>query len=67
MLKMSEEALVESAFAKRGSDAAAENEESARLRLRAEGKRGQKHDFQDVAGTQGQDEGQAGAEEGSDA
>ena len=33
---------------KRGSDAVAENEERARLRLRAEGKRGQKHDMQDV-------------------
>ena len=42
------EALVESASAQRGSDAVADNEERARLRLRAEGKRGEKHDMQDV-------------------
>ena len=42
------EAPAASASVKRGSDAAADNEERARLRLRAEGKRGQKHDMQDV-------------------
>ena len=42
------EALVETASAKRGSDVAADNEERARLRFRAEGKRSQKHDMQDV-------------------
>ena len=42
------ETFVESASAKRGSDAVADNEERARLRLRAEGKRGQKHNMQDV-------------------
>ena len=41
-------APVESVSTKRGSDAVAENEERARLRLRAEGKRGQKYDMQDV-------------------
>ena len=33
---------------KRGSDAAGDNEERTRLRLRADGKRGQKHDIQHV-------------------
>ena len=42
------EALVESASVKHGSDGVADNEGRARLRLRAEGKRGQKHDIQDV-------------------
>ena len=46
---------------KRGSDAAADNEERARLRLRAEVKIDQKHDMQDVLGTPGQDEDQARA------
>ena len=41
------EAPVETASAKRGSDAVADNEERAQ-RLRAEGKRSQKHDMQDV-------------------
>ena len=36
------------ASVKRGADAVAHNEERARLPLRAEGKRGQKHDMQDV-------------------
>ena len=39
---------LESASVKRGSDAVADSEERARLRLRVEGKRGQKHDMQDV-------------------
>ena len=47
-VEMRVEAPVESASVKRGSDAVADNEERARLRLRAEGKRGQKHDMQDV-------------------
>ena len=38
----------ESASVKRGSDAVADNEERARLRLRAESKRGHKHEKQDV-------------------
>ena len=42
------EARVESAFVKRGSDAVADKEERARLRLRAEGNRGQKHGMQDA-------------------
>ena len=46
------EAPVGSASAKRGSDAVADSQERARLRLRAEGKRGQKHDTQDVVETQ---------------
>ena len=58
---------VESASVKRGSDAVADNDERARLRLRAEGKRGQKHEKQDVLEPLGQDDGQAGAEEGSKA
>ena len=37
---------VESASVERGSDAVADNEERARLRLRAEGKRSQEHDIQ---------------------
>ena len=41
------EAPAESASANRGS-VAADNEERVRLRLGAEGKRGQKHDMQDV-------------------
>ena len=41
-------ALAESASVRRGSDAVANNEERARLRLRAEGKGGQKRDTQDV-------------------
>ena len=57
------EATVESASVKRGSDAAADIEERARLRLRAEGKRGHKHVARRI-GTPGQDEGQARAEEG---
>ena len=47
-VEMPVEASVESASVKRGSDAAADDEERARLRLRAEGKRGPKHDIQDV-------------------
>ena len=47
-VEMPAEAPVESACVKRGSDAVADNEARARLRLRAEGKRGQKHDMQDV-------------------
>ena len=46
-VEMPVEAPVESASVKRGSDAVANTEERARLRLRAEGKRGQKHDMQD--------------------
>ena len=42
------ETLVDSASVIRGSDAVADNEERAHLRLRAEGKQGQKHDIQDV-------------------
>ena len=42
------EAPGESASVKRGSEAVADNEERARLRLSAEGKRGQKYDKQDV-------------------
>ena len=61
------EALVESASVKRGSDAVADNEERARLRLRAEGKRGQKTRYARRTGTPGQDEGEARAEEGSEA
>ena len=38
----------ESASVKRGADAVADNEERARLRLTVDGKRGQKHDIQDV-------------------
>ena len=41
------EESAESASVKRGSDAAAGNEERARLRLRAAGKRGQQHDMQE--------------------
>ena len=37
--------LVESASVKRGSDAVADNEERARLRLRSGGKRGQSRQF----------------------
>ena len=51
-MEMPVEALVESASAKRGSDDVADNEERARLRLRAEGQRSQKHDMQDVLETQ---------------
>ena len=47
-VEMPVEAPAESASVKRGSDAAADNEERARLRLRAEGKRGQKHNMQDA-------------------
>ena len=47
-VEMPVEAIAESASVKRGSDAVADNEERARLRFRAEGKRGQKHDMQDV-------------------
>ena len=47
-VEMLVEAPAASASVKRGSDAVADNEERARLRLRAEGKRGQKHDMQDV-------------------
>ena len=47
-VEMLVEAPVESPSVKRGSDAVADNEERARARLRAEGKRGQKHDMQDV-------------------
>ena len=57
------ETLGESASVKRGAEAAADNEERARLRLRAEGKRGQTHDMQDVLGAPSQDDGQAGAQE----
>ena len=42
------ETLIESASVKRGSDAVPRNEERARLRHRAEDKRGQTHDRQDV-------------------
>ena len=51
-VEMPVEALAESASVKRGSDAVADNEERARLRLRAEGKKGQKHDMQDVLESQ---------------
>ena len=51
-VEMLVEAPAEAASVKRGSDAVADNEERARLRLRAEGKRGQKHDMQDVHETQ---------------
>ena len=37
---------------KRGAHAVADNEERARLRLRADGERGQKHDMQDVLESQ---------------
>ena len=47
-VEMPVEASVESACVKRGSDAVADTQERARLRLRAEGKRGQKHEKQDV-------------------
>ena len=47
-VEMAVEAPAESASVKRGSDAVADNEERARLRLSAEGQRGQKHDVQDV-------------------
>ena len=60
-------ALAESASVKRGSDAVANNEERARLRLRAEGKGGQKRDTQDVLGPQAKTRIQAGVEEGSEA
>ena len=43
-VEMPAEELVGSASVKHGSDAVADNEERAPLRLRAEGKRGQKHD-----------------------
>ena len=57
----------ESAFVKRGADAVADNEERARFRLGAEGKRGQKHDIKDVLEPHpSEDEGQAGAQEGSE-
>ena len=46
-VEMPVEAPGESASVKRGSDAVADNEERARLQLRAQGKRGQKHDVQD--------------------
>ena len=42
---MSAEEPAGSASVESGSDAVADNEERARLRLRAEGKRGQKHDM----------------------
>ena len=45
--EMPVEAPLESASVKRGQDAEADNEERARLRVRAEGKRGQKHDMQE--------------------
>ena len=38
----------ESPSAKRGTFAGADGEERARLRLRSEGKRGQKHDMEDI-------------------
>ena len=47
-VEMPVEAPAASASVKRGSDAVADNEERTGLRLRAEGKRGQKHDMQDV-------------------
>ena len=47
-VEMPVETPVESASVKSGSDVVADNEERARLRLRAEGKRSQKHDIQDV-------------------
>ena len=47
-VEMPVEAPVKSASVRRGLDAVADNEERARLRLRVERKRGQKHDMQDV-------------------
>ena len=47
-VEMTVETPVEPASVERGSDAVADKEERARLRLRAKGKRGQKHDMQDV-------------------
>ena len=47
-VEMPVEASVEFASVKRGSDAAADDEERARLRVRAEGKRGQEHERQDA-------------------
>ena len=47
-VEMPVESLIESASVKRGSDAVPRNEERARLRHRAEDKRGQTHDRQDV-------------------
>ena len=49
----------ESASVKRGADDVADGEERARMRFRAEGKRGQTHDMQDVLETQAK----AGAQE----
>ena len=57
-------APVESASVNRGSDAVADNEERARLRLRAEGKRPETRKTR-CTGTPGQEEGQAGAREES--
>ena len=64
-VEMSVETPVESASVTRGVDAVADNEEHARLRLRAEGKRGQKHDMQDVLEPQAKTK--ARAQEGSEA
>ena len=47
-VEMPVEVCGEPASVKRGADAVADSEERARLRPRAEGKRGQKHDTQDV-------------------
>ena len=44
-VEMLQEASDDSASVTRGPDAVADNEERATLRLQAEGKRGQKHDF----------------------
>ena len=46
------ETPVECVSVKRGADTVADKEERARLRLGAEGKRGQKHDVQDVLESQ---------------
>ena len=47
-VQMPVEAPFEPASVQRGSDAVVDNEDRARFRLGAEGKRGQKHDIQDV-------------------
>ena len=64
-VEMPVEAPAESASVKRGSEAVADNEERARLRLRAEGKRGKKHDVQDVLEKRAKTKPHSGAEEGS--
>ena len=61
------EAPAESASVNRGSEAVADSEERARLRLRAECKRGEKHDTQDGLEPYAKTKARLEPREGSDA